>query len=411
MATAMAAFDFGDALLIGSPDIAFALEGRQFLFARRNQHARIFDGGRRRRLRYGDARAGRVEQAHRLVRQLPRRDIAVRQLHGRDNGGVRDAHLVVLLHRRQEARAACRSSARPIGLADLDRLEAPGQRRVLLDILAVLRPGGGGDGAQRAARQRRLEQVGGIAGAGGAAGADQRVRLVDEQDDRGRRGLHLVDHRAQPLLELALHRGARLHQADVERAELVAAQRRRHVARGDALREAFDHGGLADARLAGEDRVVLAPPHQHVDDLADFLVAADDRVHLAGRGLGGEVDREAVERRRALGALWPQHLRAIPAALRPEPSIGRRFSSSEFRQILPMLVGQRFDVDLGEFLGDARSATRAVVCSFRQAGQDMAGADLGFAEQQRGIVPAAIEGVDEAFRDARHLGLVGGKIR
>ncbi len=40
------------------------------------------------------------------------------------------------------------------------------------------------DGAQRAARQRRLQQVGRVAGAGRAAGADQRVRLVDEQDDR-----------------------------------------------------------------------------------------------------------------------------------------------------------------------------------------------------------------------------------
>ena len=67
-----------------------------------------------------------------------------------------------------------------------------------------------------------------------AAGADQRVRLVDEQDDRRRRGLHLVDHRAQPLLELALHRGAGLHQADVERAEPHALELRRHVAGGDA---------------------------------------------------------------------------------------------------------------------------------------------------------------------------------
>ena len=62
----------------------------------------------------------------------------------------------------------------------------------------------------------------------------------------------------------------------------TSLQRRRHVAGGDALRKAFDHRGLADAGLAGEDRVVLPPAHQHVDDLADFVVAAEDRVHLAG---------------------------------------------------------------------------------------------------------------------------------
>ena len=34
-----------------------------------------------------------------------------------------------------------------------------------------------------------------------------------------RRGLHLVDDLAQPVLELALHAGAGLQQADVERAQ------------------------------------------------------------------------------------------------------------------------------------------------------------------------------------------------
>ncbi len=54
---------------------------------------------------------------------------------------------------------------------------------------------------------------------GGAARADQRVRLVDEQDDRLRRGLHFLDHLAQPVLELALHAGAGLQQADIEHAQ------------------------------------------------------------------------------------------------------------------------------------------------------------------------------------------------
>ncbi len=45
-----------------------------------------------------------------------------------------------------------------------------------------------------------------------AAGADHRVRLVDEQDDRRRRPLHLLDEPLEPVLELALHAGARLQQ-------------------------------------------------------------------------------------------------------------------------------------------------------------------------------------------------------
>src|SRR6185312_5315795 len=206
-----------------------------------------------------------------------------------------ELHAVIFLHGRGHA-AHHQDGLFFRRLVDLDDLEAPRQRRVLLEIFLVLGPGRGGAGAQRAARQRRLEQIGGVAGAGGAARTDQRVRLVDEQDDRLGRGLHLVDDLAQAVLELALHAGAGLQQADIERAQADLAQAGRHVAGGDAQREALDDRGLADAGLAGEDRVVLPAPHQDVDDLTDLLVAPDDRVDLALARLFREVDREALQR-------------------------------------------------------------------------------------------------------------------
>ena len=74
---------------------------------------------------------------------------------------------------------------------------------------------------------------------------------------------------------------------------LDPAQHFRHVAAGDAQRQPFDHGGLADPRFAGQNRIVLAPPHQDVDRLADFAVATDHRIELAGprarRQAGGEL--------------------------------------------------------------------------------------------------------------------------
>ena len=175
--------DLGDALLAVDAEIAVAHKRRLLAFAGRDRDARVLDHRRHRALADRDARAGRVEQAHGFVGQLAGRNIAVRQVDGGDDGGIGNAHLVMLLHRAENAAQHDRSSAH-IGLADLDRLEPPRQRRVLFDILAVFRPGRGGDGAQRAACQRRLEQIGGIAGAGRAAGADQGVGLVDEQDDR-----------------------------------------------------------------------------------------------------------------------------------------------------------------------------------------------------------------------------------
>ncbi len=62
-----------------------------------------------------------------------------------------------------------------------------------------------------------------------------------------------------------------------------------HVAADDALGQALDDGRLADARLADEDRVVLGPARQHLDDPADLVVPADDRVELARARLDGQV--------------------------------------------------------------------------------------------------------------------------
>ena len=114
-------------------------------------------------------------------------------------------------------------------LEHLHDLEPAREGRILLDVFLVFGPRRGRDRPERAARQRRLQEIGRIAGAGGAAGADQGVGLVDEEDDRLRRGLHLVDDRAQPVLEFPFHAGAGLEQSDVEDPELHVLERRRHL--------------------------------------------------------------------------------------------------------------------------------------------------------------------------------------
>ncbi len=73
-------------------------------------------------------------------------------------------------------------------------------------------------------------------------------------------------------------------------------QRGRHIAGGDPARKAFDHRGFTHARLAGQDGVVLAPAHEDVHDLANLIVATDDRIDLSLARLLGEVDCEALQR-------------------------------------------------------------------------------------------------------------------
>ena len=77
------------------------------------------------------------------------------------------------------------------------------------------------DAMQLAARQRRLQHVGGVHRPLGLARADQRVHLVDEEDDLARRRRHLGQHRLQPLLELAAVLRAGDQRAHVERQQLL----------------------------------------------------------------------------------------------------------------------------------------------------------------------------------------------
>ncbi len=106
------------------------------------------------------------------------------------------------------------------GLLDLDDLEAPGQSRILFEVLLVLGPRGGGDGAQFAARQSRLQQIGGVVLAGLAARADHRVCFVDEENDRRGEALTSSIKPLQPVFEFALDARAGLQQRQIERADM-----------------------------------------------------------------------------------------------------------------------------------------------------------------------------------------------
>ena len=144
-------------------------------------------------------------------------------------------------------------------LVDEDRLEAPLERGVLLDVLAVLVERRRADGVQLAAGEHRLEQVGGVHRALGRAGADDRVELVDEQDDPALGVLDLLEDGLEALLELAAELGAGDQRAEVERDDPLVLEPLGHVAADDPLGEALDDGRLADAGLADQDRVVLGP--------------------------------------------------------------------------------------------------------------------------------------------------------
>ena len=169
-------------------------------------------------------------------------------------------------------------------LAHHNGLETTGERRVLLDVLAVFVERGRADRVQVATGERRLEDVAGVHGALGGTRAHDGVELIDEQDDLAFRFLHFLEHGLQAVLELTTVLGAGDQRAHVELDEVAVAQGARHVAGHDTLGDALDDGRLADARLADEHGVVLGATGQDLDGTADLVGTADDRVELAGAG-------------------------------------------------------------------------------------------------------------------------------
>ena len=272
---------------------------------------------------HAQARRRLVHEVDRLVGEEAVGDVAVGEHRRGDERGVADldavVRLVALLQPAQD-----RDRVGNAGLADEHRLEAPLERRVLLDVLAVLVERRRADRAQLAAREHRLEEVRGVDGTLRSARADDRVQLVDEEDDVAGRVLDLREDRLEPLLELAAVLRPGEERADVERPHALALQPLGHVARDDPLREPLGDRRLPHAGLADEHRVVLRAPREDLHDAADLLVAADDGIELAGLGERGEIATVLLERLvRALGILRGDLLSAPDSLERLEQLVAR----------------------------------------------------------------------------------------
>src|ERR1700748_2225755 len=86
--------------------------------------------------------------------------------------------------------------------------------------------------------------------------ADEVVELVDEQDDVAALG-DLLHHLLEALLELAAVLRAGHQGSQIQRVDLLVLEDVGHLVRADAGGEALDDGGLPDARLADQHRIVF----------------------------------------------------------------------------------------------------------------------------------------------------------
>ncbi len=243
-----------------------------------------------------EARGRLVDQVNRLVREKAAGDVPIGQDGRRNQAGVGDADAVVDLVALLEA---AKNADRIFDgwWLNQDRLEAPLERRILLDVLAVLVEGRCSDHPEFATGEHRLEHVRRIHRSFGCARSDDGVHLVDEGDDPSLGSLNLCQNCLESLLELAPILGAGDEACHVDRDDALVLQAFGYVSIDDALGKALDNRGLADSRFSDQHRVVLRSARQHLDRAAYLFVAPDDRIEFALLGEFGEVAAILLERR------------------------------------------------------------------------------------------------------------------
>ncbi len=159
------------------------------------------------------------------------------------------------------------------------------------------------------AGQCGLQHVACVHCALGFTGANHGVQLVYEQDDLAFLLREIVEHRLQPLLELAAELRACNQRAQIQCQDSLGLDPFGHFSVDDALSEPFDDGRLADARFADEHGVVLGSALEHLDGPAYLVVAPDDRIELPLLGASREVDCIFIERLTGVLGIGVVHLR------------------------------------------------------------------------------------------------------
>ncbi len=142
---------------------------------------------------------------------------------------------------------------------------------------------------QLTAREHRLEHIAGVHRPFRLAGANDRVKLVDEENDSPLRFLNLLENCLQPLLKLSPILRASDERPHIEREDSLILEPLRHIATHYSLRKPLNNRGFSNTRLTDENGIVLRLSGEDANNSADLAISTDHRVKLSLTRLLNEI--------------------------------------------------------------------------------------------------------------------------
>ena len=135
----------------------------------------------------------------------------------------------------------------------------------------------------------RLEQIRRVDRTLARTCTDNRVQLVDEQNDPPLGLGHFLEKGLQAILKLTAVLRSGKHAAKVHHNDALVLHRVRHIAGNNPPRETFDNRCLAHARFTNQHRIVLRSARKHLQHAPNLMIASDHRINLARPRASGEV--------------------------------------------------------------------------------------------------------------------------
>ena len=128
------------------------------------------------------------------------------------------------------------------------------------------------------------------------------MQLIDEQNNLSLAVLHLIEDCFQALLKFAPILCTGNQCAHIQGENGLVLQILGYVAADNPLGKSLGNGGFTNAGLTDQNRVVFGLSGQNADNIPDFLISADDRVHLLISCLLHQIGAVFVQR--IISALW-----------------------------------------------------------------------------------------------------------